>query len=459
MAHLVKPKIYILSISILAFILIIALQKSFFRTPTIKRWDAKEQLSWEDFKGIPVPFSKYGAVIQSEVYIEYDSLRNKYMAYAGQNNMLSWSMLKDDYALEHEQYHFNITELHARKLNKYFSEKKKISQEEAERKLNETNHDLYLHQRRYDFETDHSLKSTKQNYWVFKVDSSLQEYSLTKGITTDQLSGISAQFAKSPQFLSGKNSNGLAYRGYGLDGYQMSFAFVSFKYSEITYENFEEYCKFFIHTDSSEVVENSFRQIDDFLIYDSNKINTSNTQEIWDRVYKYGDDLFLIRVEAPYDSINIEYEQIKNSFFKSISFSDTKDYWIKKANEDGDHLTFTHSGTKRSNEGGGDNYTSLCLLEAENIFLKPPFTDEAKNLYLAFDIVADSEDSVLNNIALINREEVFEWEVDSTEQFLVLPDSVLPNGAFELEFGYVLKKDSLNPCYQFYKKSEFIDLL
>ena len=107
----------------------------------------------------------------------------------------------------------------------------------------------------------------------------------------------------------------------------------------------------------------------------------------------------------------------------------------------------------------GEAYAVCISSDADNIFFKAPFFDEQGNLYIAYDIVADAEDSVLYNIALINREDIFDWKVSPKEQLLILPDSLLPKNSFELEFGYVLKKDSLNKSFHLYKQTGKVNII
>src|SRR5688572_18826003 len=110
MASFLKVKIGVSLFSIFIIIIIPLLQSNFNATATIKRWS---KLSWTDFKGIPRPFTQSGAAISSDILLEYDSGSSQFIAYAGQNNMRSWTEMDTlaIYGLNHEQYHFNITEL------------------------------------------------------------------------------------------------------------------------------------------------------------------------------------------------------------------------------------------------------------------------------------------------------------------------------------------------------------
>ena len=452
MAHLVKTKISIISCSVVVSVFFRALQMNFYNTPTLKRWDEKKPLNWEDFKGIPFPFGPFDAAVNSRVYVEFDSASMKYTAYAAQNDVHSWTRYKtDDNLLKHEQYHFNVTEIFARKLNKYLSENN-LTPEGVEEKLTEINQELSVFQDQYDAETDHNLLQSKQDYWEFKIDSALHEYKTDKGLVTDNISGISAISYKEPQYHSAINKNGLAYRGFGMLGYKMQFMILSFKKTNIAEVDFVEYCKRNYLNDTTILISSQFISEDNLQYYETKLINTAYTYEIWNRFYKHENELFIASVFAPYDSVNREYEQMKKTFFNSISFSDTRDYWIMKANLAEEKLEFNHLESVEKTKDKGD-YQKICINEnTNNIFYKPPFFDKNGNLFIAFDIIDCPVDSVLNNVVMINREEIFDFKVDSTEQLAVIPDSLLSNSPYLLEFGYVLKKDSLNACFQFYKQ-------
>ena len=148
------------------------LQTKFFATVTVRRWG---NLSWDDFQGIPQPFSSYEAQISSAIYLEYDSALARYVAYAGQNNVKSWAKRSPntylDYALNHEQYHFNLTELYARRLNDYVDENPGGSLLLYSLRLGSLNIDLKRMQRQYDQETNHSLVYDKQRGWEYRIDS------------------------------------------------------------------------------------------------------------------------------------------------------------------------------------------------------------------------------------------------------------------------------------------------
>lgn len=161
----------------------------FYEAVIIKRW---QQLTWNDFQGFANPFHEFDAVISSNVYVEYDTATGKYSAYAGQNNKESWkksSSIEYDSLLNHEQYHFNITEVHARIMNTYFIEYPANSIDQHRDKIESILLSLSEMQSHYDFETNHSLNYNIQKIWEYKIDSMLHEYSSKTSYTVDSIEG------------------------------------------------------------------------------------------------------------------------------------------------------------------------------------------------------------------------------------------------------------------------------
>jgi hypothetical protein len=90
-------------------------------------WRSNYKLRWEDFQGKPDAFSNYGAVgspgISYSLAYNEDSFSTKVLCYFIKSK--AWSKFKtSDTLLQHEQVHFDIVELFARKLRKSFTEYK-----------------------------------------------------------------------------------------------------------------------------------------------------------------------------------------------------------------------------------------------------------------------------------------------------------------------------------------------
>ena len=117
MANLVKTKKSIFFGSVIVIAMLWMSDLSRFKKEIIKKWDREHPLVWSDFNG-EIPWgTAFDAAISSKVYTIPDS-SGGYNIYAGQNNLKSWTKHNrgKEELLRHEQYHFNITELHARML-------------------------------------------------------------------------------------------------------------------------------------------------------------------------------------------------------------------------------------------------------------------------------------------------------------------------------------------------------
>ena len=166
-------------------------------------WQENKKLKIQDFKAdnkdtIKVNRKQFLGAI-SAIRIEYSSFqRNKnsvpdfsIKTYFDPNE--SWMLLKNDYVLQHEQIHFDLTELYARKMRKSVESlrqknvtnisiyRKKIQQwnvmkEKASNQFDADNQDYYIKiGQKILFQ-----KNPNQEAWKKKVDRELFQYSLFK---------------------------------------------------------------------------------------------------------------------------------------------------------------------------------------------------------------------------------------------------------------------------------------
>ena len=84
-----------------------------------------------------------------------------------------------DYVLKHEQLHFDICELYARKLRKMISDKdfKKVSNvmQTIQNMYNKASQDCFKEEEKYDNDTNHGLNAAKQQVWADDVKKQLTE--------------------------------------------------------------------------------------------------------------------------------------------------------------------------------------------------------------------------------------------------------------------------------------------
>ncbi len=149
----------------------------------------QDGLTWNDFKGPPDESSKFDANTNAGLSFSW-GVRNEngeialtYDVKSYFNPHLSWVKINtdSDYLLKHEQLHFDISELHARKLRKRLTEvdPRSLSRDpkgvltriyetiEKERKIM---------QLKYDKESGHSLDKDWEARWRHFVNAELRKY-------------------------------------------------------------------------------------------------------------------------------------------------------------------------------------------------------------------------------------------------------------------------------------------
>jgi len=144
-------------------------------------WKPNEKLVWSDFKAKPKPNGYESALTASSIELAYESSSEKkgfeIQVLCKFYPLMSWSVKskQSDYILAHEQLHFDITELYARKLRKALKEKiTKSSQTALANKIwQDIMREWNLVQNQYDTETQHSLKEFKQKQWETKIQEEL----------------------------------------------------------------------------------------------------------------------------------------------------------------------------------------------------------------------------------------------------------------------------------------------
>ncbi|HLX91172.1 MAG TPA: DUF922 domain-containing protein [Puia sp.] len=143
-------------------------------------WSAVRKLTWTDFKQRPDPSSPNAALTSSIIkydfgYNDVDGL--SFHIHCEFDPEASWGRTKTDYILSHEQGHFDITEIYARKLDKAFKEYKPTP--DIKKKINKIYMglmaELHEYQEKYDAATNFSLNHDKQQEWLQKISNQLKE--------------------------------------------------------------------------------------------------------------------------------------------------------------------------------------------------------------------------------------------------------------------------------------------
>lgn len=148
-------------------------------------WTEDVKLTWDDFKGRPdmrspfVAMTSSGIVFSYQVASENGNLSLTTHVEAQFNPEMSWHKPDkvNDHVLQHEQGHFNITEIHARKLRKAFAEYKVTRNYERELSaiFTRINRERQVMQDRYDKESNHSQNKEKEAEWQVFIHNELKK--------------------------------------------------------------------------------------------------------------------------------------------------------------------------------------------------------------------------------------------------------------------------------------------
>jgi hypothetical protein len=141
-------------------------------------WNEFYRLNWEDFQGSPSENSAGDAgtsvQIKAQPYMVKDKVR--YDVSAHFNKDKSWKRDQSPQLLSHEQLHFDLGELYARKIRKLIVELTSQGVKDV-KAINKAVHQLLEESneadRQYDIETLHGALDQKQAEWSRKVREEL----------------------------------------------------------------------------------------------------------------------------------------------------------------------------------------------------------------------------------------------------------------------------------------------
>jgi hypothetical protein len=143
-------------------------------------WKTSRQLTWSDYKGKPDPNSDAAASTTTYLGIEYkmDDKGFGWKIECKFSITRSWGRTRTDHVLKHEQGHFDIAELFARKLNqkmKDYQFNKNTYKDDLKTIYNGITAEKESFQDLYDNETDHSRKKEQQSEWEKKIEKMLKD--------------------------------------------------------------------------------------------------------------------------------------------------------------------------------------------------------------------------------------------------------------------------------------------
>lgn len=149
-------------------------------------WDENRKLKWEDFHGTPVSGANFVASTNSGISfgysytIENNKVKVEYSVESFFNTKKSWFIpgKVSQHILNHEQAHFDISELHTRILKKRldgqkFSRKIKTEIETIYRQVEQERKTMQIE---FDAESNHSRNEEKEIYWQKYIAKRLAEH-------------------------------------------------------------------------------------------------------------------------------------------------------------------------------------------------------------------------------------------------------------------------------------------
>lgn len=145
------------------------------------RWSKDYRIQWSDFQGKPDRYNYMDATTESGIVFSWSCDWGGFHpeVYAIFDPVNSWVDKRNasEYLLEHERAHFDITEIHARKLRKKFDEMGNACRL-GRRGIDEVAQKIYREsarmQEQYDRETNHSKNYKTQKEWLNKISNELK---------------------------------------------------------------------------------------------------------------------------------------------------------------------------------------------------------------------------------------------------------------------------------------------
>lgn len=150
------------------------------------KWNEDRLLTWKDFRGTPDKVKDYVASTNSGISLGFASQTSNgnttYNIEIGSYFYpdLSWYRPGNvsAYILKHEQTHFDISEIFARKLRKKIADLDQLDpsyKENVTQVYNENEYERRLFQSTFDLETEHSNFPDQEREWEQKIADLLKE--------------------------------------------------------------------------------------------------------------------------------------------------------------------------------------------------------------------------------------------------------------------------------------------
>ena len=144
------------------------------------KWQENRKLTWDDFKAAPLKIGNTAAMTTTHLGFSYNISNGKitYKIDCRFEKNKSWGLVKNEWILKHEQGHFDIAEIFARQLNKLVNEyqfNKSSFQKDLDAIYKSVVVEKEKFQQLYDDETDYSRVKSKQEEWLKKIETELNQ--------------------------------------------------------------------------------------------------------------------------------------------------------------------------------------------------------------------------------------------------------------------------------------------
>jgi predicted secreted Zn-dependent protease len=142
-------------------------------------WHADRKLTWADFQAAPVKDSPNAALTSTTITVELGYTRDTltYHIRCQFDKSKSWVSIKNDYILSHEQGHFDIAEIYARRFSRELRTQKIRSsnfKKDFDKMYAGIMRQQHARQLDYDAETNYSINKRKQEEWLKKIEEELK---------------------------------------------------------------------------------------------------------------------------------------------------------------------------------------------------------------------------------------------------------------------------------------------
>jgi Bacterial protein of unknown function (DUF922) len=141
-------------------------------------WNENRKLVWDDFKAPPLKIGDIAALTTTHLAFSYKMNNGKvnFTIECQFEKNKSWGLVKNDAVLRHEQGHFDIAEMFARKLYKEMSAyqfNKNTFQKDLDSIYKNIVAEKEKYQQVYDNETNYSINKNGQEEWLKKIEAEL----------------------------------------------------------------------------------------------------------------------------------------------------------------------------------------------------------------------------------------------------------------------------------------------